>query len=344
MPDLRQNLATKEWIIIAGERAKRPEDLASQSPAPAALPAVDPGCPFCRGHEAQTPPALLTLPQDAPADDWEVRVIPNKFPALVPGHDETCRARTAREGLYLHREGIGRHEVIIETPWHNRDIPFQSPWHIELITTAYCQRYQALIRYQATELVVIFRNHGKNAGTSLLHPHSQVVASSVVPFHVRNKIYEGERYFDENNRCVYCDMIAYELRDGSRVIMENANFVAIAPYASGVPYEMWILPKAHQATFGAVDRDQVRDLGMVLQDMLVRLWRLLDDPDYNYIIDTVPEHLAGVPFYHWHLEIYPKVTMPAGFEIGSGIGINIVAPEVAAAQLREVNGTPLHEP
>ncbi|HEX2949815.1 MAG TPA: galactose-1-phosphate uridylyltransferase [Armatimonadota bacterium] len=341
MPEFRQNLATKEWIIIAAERAKRPEDFARSRPPAKELPAQSPDCPFCPGQERMTPDAILTLPHTQKPEQWDVRVVPNKFPALVSSPGDGCHSCSTHVGPYLRREGVGHHEVVIETPLHNRDIPLLSPHHMEHVMQAYRQRYNSLIQYPSTELVVIFRNHGTKAGTSLIHPHSQIVASSVVPFPVRNRLYEGQRYFDMYGRCVYCDIIDYETREGGRVIMDNEHFIAIAPYASGVPYEVWLLPKHHRATFGTVELDEIADLAHVLQNALTRLWRLLDDPDYNYVIDTAPEHMAEVPFYHWHLEIYPKLTTQAGFEIGSGIGINIVTPEAAAEQLRNTDGSPL---
>jgi UDPglucose--hexose-1-phosphate uridylyltransferase len=336
MPEFRQDLATKQWIIIAAERARRPEDFARTRPPVDELPPWSASCPFCAGNEDQTPPALLTIPV---ADDpWAVRVVPNRFPALSAHYGEPCMHCSTAVGPYLRRHGVGFHEVVIETPRHNEDLPFLPHDHMEAVVQAYCQRYASLVCEPAAEMVLIFRNHGQRAGTSLIHPHSQIVGSSVVPFPVRNRLYEGQRYYDERGRCVYCDMIDYELREGTRVVMDNSHFVALAPYASSVPYEIQLLPKRHSATFGTASADELHDLAVVLQDLLARLWRLLDDPDYNFVIDTAPEHLEGVPSYHWHLEIYPKLTTQAGFEIGSGIGINIVEPERAAAQLREVNG------
>lgn len=326
---------------MASERSRRPEDFARTRPPAEELPAHSPDCPFCPGQETMTPDAILVLPKTARDVNWDVRVVPNKFPALVPAPGGECDACSTRVGPYLRRSGIGHHEVIIETPQHNRDLPLLPPKHMEHILQAYCMRYNALSRDPLVELVLIFRNHGAKAGTSLIHPHSQIVASSVVPFPVRNRLYEGQRYFDAYGRCVYCDMIEYELKEGTRVVMDNEHFVAIAPYASGVPYEIWLLPKHHHATFGTVEMDEINDLACVLQNLLARLWRLLDDPDYNYVIDTAPEHMAEVPFYHWHLEILPRLTTRAGFEIGSGIGINVVFPEQAAAQLRETDGAQL---
>lgn len=341
MPEFRQNLATKEWIIIAAERAKRPEEFARLRPPMADLPAQDPNCPFCPGHEAQTPAAILSIPHDNTHNGWDVRVVPNKYPALVPPENDQCIACSTRVGPYLRRDGTGHHEVVIETPLHNRDLPLLSPEHIKHVMEAYHLRYTALEKSPSAELVVIFRNHGLKAGTSIIHPHSQIVASSVVPFPVRNRLYEAQRYYDMYGRCVFCDIINFEQQEQVRIIAENEHFLAITPYASSVPYEIMLLPKHHRPSFGTVEQDELRDLGLALQDLLARLWRLLDDPDYNYVIDTAPEHMAEVPFYHWQLVIYPRLTTPAGFEIGSGIGINVVIPEQAAIQLRNTDGSRL---
>jgi UDPglucose--hexose-1-phosphate uridylyltransferase len=339
MPEFRQNLATTAWIIIAAERAVRPEAFTRLRPPMDELPPFSETCPFCPGNEAMTPPAILTLPPPEGGEPWLVRVIPNKFPALSPCDDAQHPVCSQAVGPYLWRAGVGHHEVVIETPLHNHDLPLMRVDELAQLMRAYRERYNALSALPTSELVVIFRNHGPRAGTSIIHPHSQIVASSIVPFLVRHKLTEGQRHYDTYGRCVYCDMLAFEQEQGTRVIADNTHFLAIAPYASSVPYEIWVLPRRHGATFGRVSEDEVHDLANTLQDMLARLWRLLDDPDYNFVIDTAPEHMAGVPFYHWHLEIYPKLTTPAGFEIGSGIGINVVPPETAAQQLRETDGS-----
>ena len=343
MPEFRQKLATGDWIIIAAERAKRPEEFAHVHTEGQA-PMYDATCPFCRGNEAATPATILTLPLDAGAGAWEVRVVPNKFPALVPSSNPPDMLCSQMVGPYLMREGAGQHEVIIESPQHNLDLPMMDDAQIKRVVQAYHQRFMALNADPTTALAVLFRNHGARAGTSIRHPHAQIVASSIVSSRVRRKIYEGQRYFDSYNRCVYCDIIEYEVAQQQRVILENRGFIAIAPYASGNPYEIMLLPRAHHPTFGTVAQSELSDLAYCLRDLLARLWRLLGDPDYNFVIDTAPEHLSRVPFYHWHLEIYPKLTTPAGFEIGSGIGINIVPPEQAAADLLATDGSPIPPP
>lgn len=341
MPEYRQNLATKEWIIIATERSKRPEEFARLRPPAVEVPMHDPACPFCPGQEEKTPGTLLTIPPETGAGGWDVRVVPNKYPALVPNPGEDISACSQQVGPYMRRAGVGHHEVVIETPLHNHDIPLLPLTHVEHIVEAYRQRYQVLSEYPSTEMIVIFRNHGMHAGTSISHPHSQIVASSVVPFRVRNRLYEAQRYFDTVGRCVYCDSLAYELSQGTRIIMENEHFVAFAPYASSTPYELALLPKHHRSSFVMADETEMRDLAFILQNMLARLWRLLDNPDYNYVIDSAPVHMTQAPFYHWLLIIVPRLTTPAGFEIGSGIGINVVAPEEAAPHLRATNGARL---
>jgi UDPglucose--hexose-1-phosphate uridylyltransferase len=341
MPEFRQNLATKEWIIIAAERAKRPDELTRTRPPAGEIPAHSDACPFCPGPEGKTPPPVLTYPGREWGQDWCVRVVPNKFAALSPAGTDGCASCTSFVGPFVRRDGVGYHEVVIETPVHNCDLPLLPPAHMRHVLEAYRARFRELTADPAAELVVIFRNHGERAGTSLIHPHSQIVASSVVPFDVRNKLYEGQRYFDTWARCVYCDILEYELREGTRVVLQNEHFVVLAPYASGVPYEMLLLPRRHHPSFGSVEDNALQDMAAALQEILIRLWRLLRDPDYNYVIDTAPDHMADVPFYHWHLEIYPRLTTRAGFEIGSGIGINVVPPEDAAARLRDTNGAPI---
>ncbi len=331
------NLATREWIILAAERQRRPTDFLHERPPRPPLPAHDPHCPFCPGQEEQTPPTLAADPPTDTGMAWRVRAVPNKFAALAPS--PVGLAQTTSLGPYLRRDGVGHHEVIIESPRHNQDLPMLPAEHMAAVIWMHHQRYLALAHDPAVEMVLVFRNHGEQAGTSLIHPHSQIVASSVVPSLLRDKLYQGQQYYDLYGRCVYCDIVAQEESLGERMIVQNEHFVAIAPYASSVPYEIWLVPRRHRACFGMAEADELVDLAAVLQHLLARLWRLLDDPDYNYIIDTAPERMGAVPFYHWHLEIYPRLTTRAGFEIGTGIGINAQPPEQAAASLRETDGS-----
>ncbi|HIE53012.1 MAG TPA: galactose-1-phosphate uridylyltransferase [Armatimonadetes bacterium] len=336
MPELRQDFATKEWVIIATERAKRPEDWVRQEPLEP-LPEHDVNCPFCPGNEAKTPPEVFSLREvnsQTNGPGWRVRAIPNKFAALAAPPEESPRLVRSRHGLYLQMPGIGYHEVIIESPRHNKSPATMSVTEVVEIILAYQTRYVELDRDPNVQLITIFRNHGPLAGASLRHPHSQLVATPVVPLHIRHRLYEAQRHYDALGTCVFCDMLDFELQEKERVILANEHFAAFVPYAARVPYEIWIVPREHQASFGQSTIEQAAGLAAVLQAVLSRLYHGLGDPDYNYVINTAPHHSSGEPFYHWHLQILPRLTTPAGFELGSGMHINVSLPEEAAAHLR----------
>jgi len=184
-------------------------------------------------------------------------------------------------------------------------------------------------------MAIIFRNHGRQAGASLIHPHSQIVATSVVPHQIRAAGDEAQRYYDERARCLYCDILAFEQADGQRLVTENASFVALVPFAADVPFEVWIIPKQHQADFGSMTEREQGDFAAILQAILRRLLVKLNDPDYNYAIQTAPRYKAEEPQLHWYCRIRPCLTTPAGFELGAGISINPSLPERDAAFLRE---------
>lgn len=343
MPELRQDYATKEWVIIATERAKRPHDFVKGRSDPPSLPVHDPNCPFCPGNEHLTPGELFVLrdggrgaedkeASGTSATGWRVRVIPNKFPALVPDG----RPKRSRHGLYLRMDGIGQHEVVIETPEHDKTLALLTLQQVTDVVRAYRARYRALNENPANELVLIFRNQGERAGTSLVHPHSQIVATPIVPVPIRRQLYEAERHYDAMGRCVYCDILAHELKVGERIVVDNEHFVAFVPYAAKGPFETHILPKNHQASFGELSDEHLVDFAAVLRTVLRKLYFGLKSPDYNFAIITAPHYQQGEPHFHWHLRILPRLTTPAGFEMGTGMFINVSLPEENAQFLRQV--------
>jgi len=331
MSELRRNLATDEWIIIAGERAKRPKDFARGEAARQAVPQHDPACPFCLGNEDKTPAERLRIDRDGA---WQVRVIPNKFPALAWEGRDLSAAERHRDDWRTWMHGVGDHEVIIESPRHDLSPATMSADDLTRVITAYRTRYLDLDANPQNELIIIFRNHGSKAGTSLIHPHSQLIATPVVPSHVRRRVATGMAHFDETGHCVYCDLMRWEIGDGVRVVAENEGFVAFCPYASSVPFEVWIVPRRHDASFGDIQPDEAAGFADILHRMLARMATVLSDPDYNYVIHTAPQHSGAVPYYHWHLQILPRLSTRAGFEIGSGMSINTTPPEAAAEDLR----------
>jgi UDPglucose--hexose-1-phosphate uridylyltransferase len=333
MPQLRQDPTTKEWVIIASERSKRPHELKRIEPS-IEKPAYKEDCPFCPGNEHLTPPETLAYRSNGPADSkgWRVRVIPNKFPALSP---EGSLERKEEKGFFRMMDGVGIHEVVVGSPIHNQLFPLMDDKLVEEVLLAYRERYLAIREDSRIKLIIIFKNHGEAAGTSLEHTHSQIVGTSVVPSNIRKKLEEATRYYDDHGRCVYCDSIQEELSFGKRIVMDTEKFVVLQPFASRLPFETWILPKDHQASFGLISMDDSKTFARVLKATLLKLYSKLNDPPYNYVIHTAPIKDEWEDYYHWHLQIIPRLTTSAGFEMGSGIYINVSFPEETAQFLRE---------
>lgn len=334
MGEIRQNKVTKQWVIYAPARRKRPQDYQQPHKESKDLPDFDPACPFCPGNEHKLTSIVMELPNQE-LNHWQTRVIPNKFPALTPNQD----VNRFTQGMYMTMPGHGSHEVIIESPRHNRDIAQMSTAEVGSIIETYHKRYVDLMKAPQNMMTLIFRNHGLQAGASLSHPHSQVIVTPMVPHHIRYREEEAQRYFDDWGRCVFCDILMFELQDQQRVIFENQSFVSFVPFAAAVPFEIWIMPKQHQASFSHISDIEKADLSLALHQILLNLSQKLQDPDYNYVINTAAQYRAGEPQLHWYLQIQPKLTTPAGFEMGSGICINPSIPErrCPVFERREVN-------
>ena len=331
MSEIRQDPTTKEWVIIAKERAKRSHDFVSKR-AGTDLPAYAPSCPFCPGNEAMTPPEILSY-QDKENLSWQVRVFVNKFPALMPGGS---MIRRVEDDFFLSMDGVGAHEVIVETPEHNKPLALMNDGGVGNVLRAYQERYNELSQLPFIQSIIIFKNHGPSAGTSLEHPHSQLIATPVVPRHIRMQYEVAIRHYDDTGRCLYSDLAGYELRIGKRVVMETESFVVFHPFASHQPFETWVVPKIHQASFGNASAEGLEDLAHVLRITLLKLYRGLNNPDFNYVIDTAPTGDENKDYYLWHLRIIPRLTEVAGFEIGSGICINTALPEATSQFVREL--------
>lgn len=330
--EIRQNKATKEWVIFAPARGKRPHDFQQHDERPHLLP-YDAGCPFCPGNEPMLP-TIIKEWRDETGDRWQTRVVPNKYPALTP--EGSIERYT--NGINIAMQGYGQHEVIVESPRHDQDIATMAPANVRTIVESYYTRYLDLRQNPCNVLILIFRNHGARAGASLIHPHSQVIATGVVPRAIRWREYEAQRYFDEWGRCVYCDMLAFELSDQRRIILENPSFVAFIPFAAEAPFETWIVPKRHQSDFSEITETEQADLSAALHTILAKLHTKLNDPDYNYTINT-SARTTNEPQSHWYLRVRPRLVTRAGFEIGSGMRINPSLPEADAAFL---NGDERH--
>ena len=333
MPELRRDPVTGRWVIISTDRQKRPNDFRFER---AAILGRE-YCPFCPGHESLTPPEIYSVRQNgngANGPGWDLRVVPNKFPALqVEGSLDRVG-----EGMFDRMNGIGAHEVIIETPDHDRPLAAMGEPEIERVLNAYRERILDLQRDIRLKYILVFKNHGAAAGATLEHPHSQLIALPIVPDFVREEIDGARRHFQVKDRCVFCDIVREEARDGRRVIAENADVIAIAPYAPRFPFETWLLPRRHGARFETAAQHEYQSLARLLKNVLQRMDKALESPPFNLIVHTSPfvpaDDIAAV--YHWHVEIMPKLSRVAGFEWGTGFYINPTAPEEAADVLRSV--------
>jgi UDPglucose--hexose-1-phosphate uridylyltransferase len=330
MPELRKDPIVGRWVIIATDRAKRPTDFIRER-----VQIRGSGfCPFCYGNESKTPPEILAYRKDGSLRDtpgWSLRVVPNKFPAL--GIEGVLNRQG--EGVYDKMNGIGAHEVIIETPDHRTTMPGLPAAQIESVLCAYRDRMVDLKKDMRLKYMLVFKNFGDAAGASLEHTHSQLIALPVVPKRVQEEVDGTRDYYAYKDRCLFCDIIRQEASSGVRLVAENERFFALCPFAPRFPFELWIIPKEHQSSFEESSRGDFLDLATLLKDMLGRLEAVLDHPAYNYIIHTSPVPEALNDYYHWHLEIMPKLTKLAGFEWGTGFYINPTPPEEAAKFLRE---------
>jgi len=329
MPELRRDPIHGRWVIISTERGRRPSDFVTEERRP-----IGGFCPLCEGNEDKTPPEIIAFrengtPPNTPG--WTLRVVPNKFPALrIEGE-----LNREGEGIYDKMNGIGAHEVVIETPLHYETIATLPLKAVKDVLWAYRERMTDLRRDQRLRYVLVFKNHGVAAGASLEHSHSQIIALPIVPRRVAEEMEGAQNYFHYKERCVFCDIIRQELQQKNRLIIENQAFLSIAPFASRFPFETWILPKTHYPVFEHMEPPLYEQAAQILSETLHRLRQVLNDPPYNYIIHTSSFSDLENDQYHWHFEIMPKLTKLAGFEWGTGFYINPTPPEEAAQYLRE---------
>lgn len=340
MPELRHDPIQKRWVIVATERARRPSDFNVERDEKG-----NGNCPFCDGNEATTPPEIRAFREGQSKPDtegWRVRVVPNKFPALrIEGETE----RAAR-GQYDRMNGIGAHEVIIETPHHDKDLADLPVDEVALVLQMYRERLLDLQNDPRFRYVLVFRNRGSSAGASLAHPHSQLIATPITPRTVSIELDSARAHYSVKERCIFCDIIAQELDQHSRIVAADEDFVSWCPYASRFPFEVTLAPRRHGHDYGTMDDAQLTRMARHLREVLRRIKHSLNDPPYNYMLHTAPCYhlMPRRPGYwstieldwHWHLEILPRLTKTAGFEWGTGFYINPTPPEDAARYLREV--------
>jgi UDPglucose--hexose-1-phosphate uridylyltransferase len=330
MAELRKDPVLGRWVNIATERVRRPADF-RVTPSP---PRPGP-CAFCAGHEHETPPEVAAHrdPADAPpnAPGWRVRVVPNKFPAL---RIEGALERRG-QGLYDVVTGVGAHEVIIESPDHDRklgDLPIEG---VEEVVQVCRERLADLKRDPRFRAIVIFKTHGLETGVHLGHPSSQLIATPVVPLAVGEELRQARAYHDYRERCVFCDILQQEGEEAARVVTASEHVMAFAPFAARFPFEIWLAPRRHAAAFDRAGAAECLDLARVLRTVLRKLDRCLGDPPFQLVLHTAPIGEDESPSYHWHVEIMPRVVDGEAFESASGIHANPMPPEDAARFLRD---------
>ncbi|HHL72204.1 MAG TPA: galactose-1-phosphate uridylyltransferase [Bacteroidetes bacterium] len=332
MPELRKDPIVGRWVIISTERGNRPGNWREKHE-----PVDDGFCPFCPGNEDKTPAEVFAIRKHdlgPNMPDWDIRVVPNKFPALQIEGEDYRRG----EGLYDLMNGVGAHEVVIETPDHGLEFSDYPEEQIVQILLAYRERMLDLKKDKRFKYILVFKNHGRAAGASLEHPHSQLIATPILPKRVVEEIEGSRLHFARKERCIFCDILHQESSSGKRTIAQNDHFVAIAPFAPRFPYECWILPSTHFSHFECMESTHYDELAAIMKTVLRKINKALTRPPYNFILHSMPVQDDIAPEYHWHLEIIPKLTRIAGFEWGSGFYINPVSPEDAARQLREADG------
>jgi len=329
MSELRRDPIAGRWVIIATERAARPHDFKTEP-----RKAKGGFCPFCEGNEDRTPPEIFAYraPGTKPnGRGWSVRVVQNKYPALSVEED----VEEYGSGVYSAMSGMGQHEVIIESPRHAISPAELPPSSLADGLCMYRERMLELRKDSRLIYASIFKNVGFAAGASLEHTHSQLICTPVAPKRVQEEMALCRDFWQVNHRCLVCDIIRQELAEQARVVTDSPRYVVFTPFASRFPFEMWIVPKEHASHYEDSSPEALADLAAVMHDALRRLDVALGEPPYNYIIHTSTFDLPAVQYYHWHIEVIPRVTHIAGFEWGTGFYINPMMPEQAAHFMRD---------
>lgn len=324
----RQNKITGEWVIFAPSRRRRPMDFVREV-SQIDPPEYDPDCPFCPGNEEELARVVFET-RDSETRIWASRAVQNKFPALTRDGDSSRFS----QGIYLKGNGYGSHLVILESPRHNVQLGSMSRKEINTVVETYHHCYCSLADDPGVMMVMLFKNFGRSAGASLYHPHSQIVASSVVPRYIRQREREEQRYFDEMGRCAMCDVLEFEIKQDKRLVFQNQGFGVFVPFAAEVPFELWVVPKRHSADFKDITQVEKADFAGCLEWIMAALRTRLGNPDYNFAINSCTRYKSEEPQLHWYLRVVPRLTTRAGFEIGSGMCINPSLPETDADFLK----------
>lgn len=331
--ELRFDVASKDWVVIATGRARRPETFKIEKRQKGLSSTKD--CPFCHIENQKKPVLTMvngkeSLSEEIPKD-WTTIVIPNKYPAFIPSADLD---KQIEGGLYQKMNAIGFHEVMI-TRDHKKSLGQLEIVKIKEMMDAYQKRYLALMKEKFVNNISIFHNHGAEAGASISHPHSQIITTYLTDGDINKALVKSEAYYKKNKKCLYCQMIDWERRVRTRIIFENKEFLAICPFASKVAFEVIISPKKHMSSFEVITEEEKWQLAEAFKAALGKLYEGLNDPPYNFYLHTALCDGNGYPHYHWHWTILPKTSIWAGFEMGTRMEISTIEPEKAAQYLRK---------
>lgn len=331
MADLRKDPASNRWVIVNTDNPKVPGDFEKEEHVFKSGP-----CPFCYGNEFMTPPEIDAYRLEgtqANAPGWIIRTVANKFPALQIEGELDKRGI----GIYDMSNGIGAHEVIIETPYHDKDITDLTDQEVTAVIDMYCRRSLDLQKDKRFKYILLFKNHGATAGASLNHSHTQLIALPMIPKNVLEELHSSKGYFKHRERCIFCDILRQELQERERILIENKLFVSYCPFVSRFPFEIHIIQKEHKCCFCHMQNNEKAELAKILKETLQRLKVVLSEPAYNFIIHTAPFDSENYEYYHWHIEIMPRISRVAGFEWGTGFYLLPTPPELAAKYLKESN-------
>jgi UDPglucose--hexose-1-phosphate uridylyltransferase len=329
MSEIRHNRLTGEWVIIAPERAKRGSNFARLA-SPTEVPALVADCPFCPGNEVAADEQYRANGGDG---QWLIRSLTNKYSVLSSSGEV---APGVGPGHLRHTVNcVGLHEVLVEGPRHDLPMALLPVEHVQRILEAYRHRFAAFYADSRVRHVIIFKNHGAEAGASQQHPHSQIVGLPIVPGQVVERLEHARRVFAETGRCLACTLMAEEQEHGARIVAENAHFIAFIPYAALSPYHLWIFPKVHTACYAEESPDTLRSLAEILRIVLAKIHGLLANPPFNLVIRSLGPRERDAAHFHWYISIVPRVNKTAGFELGTGMYVNPSLPDSCAQALRE---------
>ncbi|MBM4129210.1 MAG: DUF4931 domain-containing protein [Nitrospira sp.] len=328
MPEIRLNMISRVWVIVAKEKGKKPEDFIVKK-IKKRLPELVETCPFCPGNESKTPDEVSRIHD---GDGWKIRVVRNKFSKL----SEEGERKRWDSGLKKGLNGVGIHELIIESPLHNHATALMSEEHLGNVLQTLRNRFIEVYRDPRVEHVIMFKNNGSAAGTSIEHPLSQIVGIPITPFQIRNRFEGFMRFFDETGDCLLCKTIQDEMNDGARVLLNTEHFLSFIPFAALSAFHIWIFPKRHSGSFADIRPEEIWDLAANLKSTMSMLYHGLNNPDFNFVLRSGNLRSTSSEFIHWYLSILPRVDTATGFEIGTGMHINTLVPEVSAEFLKNV--------